>query len=326
MIFHDCVIHPDVLQQNSSLNFNASKLILLLNGIKNAGMLTQISPSELSLENLNIASQFIREYLELLAKTNRINESLFSTSLTYEEWCQNSKSLHDKYLMDLIVVPNVCNASFEAIDSIDIARLIEISQWGLGESFKQTEEEMVNNLFPILRYAKEVIIIDPWCNLTLKHYQNSLQIIAKQYMSSVNSTLKEDITINAKWVTDNKKNTTTELYKDETRIFCEKMKDEYGVIVKVFLWSNNPDKEFFWHDRSLITNQCAIGIGDGINIQDKKHLKDSTWSILSDKEREKRLDIFSTSKAIRKAKLELYYDGESWKEAKELNRKQIIKR
>lgn len=59
----------------------------------------------------------------------------------------------------------------------------------------------------------------------------------------------------------------------EKIIFYEK---KYNKNIKIYIWEDKNENS--WHDRWIVTNQCAITLGKGTDIS---QWTDSTWSIVN---------------------------------------------
>ncbi len=135
---------------------------------------------------------------------------------------------------------------------------------------KQTENKLEVLFSNILHYAGIVKIIDPYFDFGEKRYENLINIICKNTSIRHNKKIPVNIEIH----TSSKKEISQDLLEVwKNKLSLLKNDVEHNVVVKI--WKENDyDK---WHDRFLITDQCALAMGKGLDIDDKT---DSTWSLV----------------------------------------------
>lgn len=141
----------------------------------------------------------------------------------------------------------------------------------------QTVENMRMILTPVLGYAEDVKIIDPYFNLSKKTYTDALHVIADTLGNHHGKTEHFEITIQTsiKSLLDKNKALDFGLAKEWSRKiqFFEK---QYGHSIIVNIWEDLKEEDQ-WHDRWIITNQCGITMGKGSDISE---WTDATWGLL----------------------------------------------
>ncbi len=298
-------IEPLIFKKACEKNSSEYLLMrLIFDKIRTCGMLTEIYKNEilnLLPEDKSVLKQcMMRKYLVRLE--HRINPSTFVSlkSVTTEEWIKECKTKQLDYTIQTI--DNNINIVVDALEK---------QECGLGIGVKwQNEETMEKMLSPVLVYAKDVTIIDPYCNPKFYRFSKSLELIYNLFGKKRKNN-KGTIRIHAKWIPSSKvlrgQETDTHAFKEKCKKFFLNHSQHAW---EMNLWEDT--KSYKMHERSLITNQCGVGIGDGINIQNANNKKDSLWSLLSEETIRNRLDVFEGS-PYQRPNLKCFFDGKIWK-------------
>lgn len=134
----------------------------------------------------------------------------------------------------------------------------------------QNEENLLSELKPILNYARKVTLIDPYFNTLKARYRTTLNLVAEQLRIQRGNAQKGTIEIHARFVLgelDDSKFISS-WQRSSKEIF-----QKYGHLCKLYLW----DKADSWHDRYIITDQCGIHVGAGLDVREDGK---STWAKL----------------------------------------------
>ena len=134
----------------------------------------------------------------------------------------------------------------------------------------QNEENLSLELNPILNYARKVILIDPYFNILRPRYRTTLNIVSQQLRNQRGNKQKGTIEIHARYKygeTDDKKFISS--WERSSKDIFQK----YGHICKLYLWDNADS----WHDRYIITDQCGVHVGAGLDVREEGK---STWAKL----------------------------------------------
>lgn len=135
----------------------------------------------------------------------------------------------------------------------------------------QNEENLIMALNPILAYAKRVILIDPYFNIMKSKYRLTLNLVAKLLRSQRGNMQSGSIEIHTSFKKDDIDPSNDTFRNSWTKIKNDLFK-EYGHVNTMYIWNNTDD----WHDRYIITNQCGVQVGAGLDVRNGK----STWSKL----------------------------------------------
>lgn len=210
----------------------------------------------------------IRSCLEILDNRNRIidNKDYSINSNNEVELMAKIYELHRIKEFDLLLGARVY-PNFKTLSEIK------------GSNFnyqgalinKQTEKNLENLFINILHYAGSVKIIDPYFDFGEKRYEDLINIICNNTSIRHNKKVPVNIEIH----TSLKK---LEISKDSLKKWEEKLsflKNDIEHNITIKIWKEKDDDK--WHDRFLITDQCALAMGKGLDIDNKT---DSTWSLV----------------------------------------------
>ncbi|MBT5935429.1 hypothetical protein [Sulfurimonas sp.] len=134
----------------------------------------------------------------------------------------------------------------------------------------QNEVNLLQELKPILSYAKKVILIDPYFDTIRPKYRATLNIVAQELRSQRGNAQKGTIEIHTRFKygeTDGHK------FKSSWERSSKEIFQKYGHICRLYQW----DKTDSWHDRYIITDQCGVHVGAGLDVREEGK---STWAKL----------------------------------------------
>lgn len=136
---------------------------------------------------------------------------------------------------------------------------------------KQTENNLENLFSNILYYAGSVKIIDPYFHFGEKRYEDLINIICKNTSIRHNKKIPVNIQIHTSLKNVEVSQDLLEAWKNKLSFLKNDI--EHNIVIRI--WKEKDDDK--WHDRFLITDQCALSMGKGLDIDDKT---DSTWSLV----------------------------------------------
>lgn len=190
-------------------------------------------------------------------------------------WINQANKLNQIRKFDLIIASKDTDTSMQ-INSIDRKALK--NKGAIVEP--QSKHFMKTILAPILAYAEDVQIFDPYFHLESfsKRFEESLEIICSTLGNNhgIHNTATINIHTSIKPLIETK---TKEFVWQKTKQWPKIIKDlenKFGHIITIHIWEE-VKKENEWHDRWIITNQCGIALGKGTDVSEWTY---ATWSIL----------------------------------------------
>ena len=135
----------------------------------------------------------------------------------------------------------------------------------------KTRSNLVKHLTPICRYAQKVTLIDPYMNCYEPRWMTTIQIVADLLGKNDGHHAAGTVHIHAgnpqKAKASWGENIEDRLDSWETKL--KGMARPGGHTYRVFLWGSKPRGPVF-HDRYVITDQCGLTIGAGLDCYDDK--------------------------------------------------------
>jgi len=189
-------------------------------------------------------------------------------------WILEINHLNKKRAFDFVagtINENIVNT----VESIDRQRYINRG----AQVDLQTEENMHEMLAPILSYAEIAKIIDPYFHFEShgRRYEKAFEVICTNLGNhhGVKSEAIIDIHTSIKPMLNRDKEFVWQKA-DQWPLIIRSFEKKYGHKITLYIWEEVRGRNA-WHDRWIITNQCGISIGGGIDIN---NWTDSTWSLL----------------------------------------------
>lgn len=217
----------------------------------------------------------IEEVLKYLQDRQRIVNSANENSEDTNEdnWMKQSLKLNSMRTFEFIFATNKEN-NIKAFDDIDRKTIKELQNKG-SKVLPQTKENMEKLLSPILAYAEIVKVYDPYFDLSKLRYLDAIKIILKtlgfHHGNKESAILEIHTSIKILLDSNNILNwgNINSYVKEIT--YLEKY---YNHNIKIFIWEDKRDDK--WHDRWIVTNQCAVTLGKGSDISEWTN---ATWGI-----------------------------------------------
>ena len=191
-------------------------------------------------------------------------------ALSEKDWIDVAEISNDKKPFFSIVGSQEYNEHVSTIEDLILSQ--HWSEERTSSHFiEQNEENMKKELVNMLPYAKKVTLIDPYFNTTKYTFRKSLELIAEQFGSRRGMRQRGSIQVHAKY---QQGQTDTQQYADSWKRISKEIFQKYGHICSLYLWDNTGKK---MHDRFIITDQCGVQVGAGLDIRNEGN---STWSKL----------------------------------------------
>lgn len=284
-LFNIISITPHSFGKENLQTRNFEKITNFLSNLTINGSIVVFSDDwkDLVAQNLNELehedSDDIKSLLTTLFSRNRmmLNKQDFFSSKHEEELMIKTNELHKIKNFDLLIgtkqYPN-----FIKIE--EFKREVLRYEGAIVE--KQTRDNLENIFINILHYAEIVKIIDPYFNFEpvagdKTRYMDTIHIICKNTSVRHNNNLSAIIEIHTsiKSILNNDKIINWKFVRNWESIIKD-LEKKYNHKIEVKIWEEDKSKDE-WHERYIITDQCALSIGKGTDISD---FADSTWSLL----------------------------------------------
>lgn len=301
----DFAIVPHVFEK-SYLDANPEQLFALtalLRDISQRGMITALNNKDWNkevLERIKIlpknSFEKMTAILNVLKDRHRIvghPKQENSQYATEADWLALAKDLDEKATFETIISTQYCEYCQQPAQAHESMSELEAGT----QVIIQNRENMKIQLSPLLRYARKVTLIDPYFNVSQKRFKDSLELIAECLSQRRGERLNESqIIINARFVDEyGAKNyndrTDTPEYEQRWRVIFKDIQQRYGHKCKLQVWDDNKRM----HDRYIITDQCGVSVGLGLDI-DNSNSRESSWGMLQyDLHASKRNDVEENS-------------------------------
>ncbi len=280
-MLYDFSCTPEVFSEEylTSEGGHFFSLINFLQGIASNGLLADLNNGDWKksvVHNLDsLPEQYRSKLLSLFEKLRDQNlivghpKSKIKAS-SEKDWVDVAEISNDKKPFFGIVGSQEYNENVSTIEELILSQ-----HWAeertISHYIEQNEENMKKELANMLPYAKKVTLIDPYFNTTKYTFRKSLELVAEQFGSRRGMRQKGSIQVHAKY---QQGNTDTQHYADSWKKISKEIFQKYGHICSLYLWDNTGKK---MHDRFIITDQCGVQVGAGLDIRNEGT---STWSKL----------------------------------------------
>ncbi|MDD3594855.1 hypothetical protein [Sulfuricurvum sp.] len=288
-MFLDFAIVPQVFEK-AYLEDNPEQLFALtalLRDISQRGMITALNNKDWNkevLERIKILPKNSFEkmtvILNVLKDRHRIVGHPKQENIQYTtemDWLALAKDLDTKATFETIISTQYCESCQQPLQAHEHMSELEAGT----QVIIQNRENMKIQLSPLLRYARKLTLIDPYFNVTQKRFKDSLELMAECLSQRRGERLKESqIIINARFVDEyGAKNyndrTDTPEYDQKWKEIFNNIQQRYGHKCKLQLWDDNKRM----HDRYILTDQCGVSVGLGLDM-DYTDSRESSWGML----------------------------------------------
>lgn len=284
-IFQEVALTPHIFQKDILLEDERKfeRLLNILDILAESGQIVGVYSDWFRFVNEKI-SQFddfdkdeIKEVLKYLNDRQRIVHIPDTKCNDKSESCWIKQALAFSTIRAFeIILATEQKENVKSLNEIDRKAQRSIRNKG-AKVLPQTQENMRNLLAPVLAYAEIVKIYDPYFDLTKPRYSNAANIICSilgyRHGDRVSSIL--EIHTSVKILLD--KNNMIDWKK--LNIFAKNVLDfenEFNHIISIYIWEDKKRNDE-WHDRWIVTNQCALTLGKGSDVSE---WTDATWGLL----------------------------------------------
>ncbi len=289
-IFKEIAITPQTFDKSVLLDDlrKFEKLLNAMDDLSESGMIVGVYT-----DWINKVDEFIDQYddndkheiknvLNFLKDRQRIVciPKNLSNSNEEDSWINQAKQISRIREFDLIIASKDTDFT-KQITSLD--RKILKNKGAIVES--QSKEFMHTILAPILSYAEDVQIYDPYFHLhsNEERFEKALEIICTALGSNhgIRNTASINIHTSIKpMIETNPQDKRIKEFVWQKTVqwpqIIKELEKKFGHKISIYIWEE-VKKENEWHDRWIITNQCGVALGKGTDISE---WTDATWSLL----------------------------------------------
>lgn len=283
-IFKEVIFTPHIFQKDNLMN-DERKFERLLNTLENlaeSGQIIGVFNDWYKFINENI-SEFddfdkgdIEEVLKYLEKRQRIifNSNKECNSNNENCWIEQSIKLNNIRNFEFILATEQ-RGIVKSFDSVNRKTLKNIQNKGAIVT-PQSEENMQKLLTPILAYAEITKVYDPYFDISKQRYNDAIGIFSKTlgYRHGDKESAILEIHTSIKIILDKDNLINWKLLNQYSNKIYQ-LEKTYGHSIVFYIWEDKKDNK--WHDRWIVTNQCAITLGKGTDISE---WTDATWGLL----------------------------------------------
>ena len=326
MLF-EFAVTPDVFHR-SILNENPNLEVILpefLKGLyRNGGLIANLNQDDWvravqeNCETLpqNLKADIFRCLCALHSRHRIVRHPKLSIGnpTTEPEWLSVAMESHNRNRFHGIVVSQsaLANRGFKDPHIIEFSKLFKSSQWsdlvgGGSLTVTRCMSDFRKILFPLLRYAKAVTLIDPYMSPHQARFLSTVKMCAgllgqrrnDRICPLTSQTVKKNahscevasgrIHIHAGNPQHSDKRKERESVKDRLDAWENKLRalidSKHRHRFGIFLWDRPVDpKAMRLHDRWILTDQCGVSIPRGLDCYPSSNDK-TTWSLLREKDR-----------------------------------------
>ena len=284
MLFYEYAITPHVFSQEYCGDDVAIQihLITFFKGLRKNGMIGNLNKEQWQYEVKKHLSTLpfslkdkLSQLIQELSKHNRIvlHESIHDENLQSDEKNWLKFIDEENRVEPYSAVVYTGNVEKQSDKDMTLENLLDNPIWDdkrYSSITNQTKENLEKHLSGFLRYARKLIISDPYFTYN-RSDEESLLMYAELYARRRGSRIKNRKIIIHTSYNDRDKyvDITGEAYKVQWVRLFKKIYEEYGhhVILNVWKDKNNPK---LLHDRYMITDQGGIHSGRGFSIIDSE--------------------------------------------------------
>ena len=215
---------------------------------------------------------------------------------TDQDWLRLVLDSHKEIPFHAIILSKTLmdDCTCECNEFVEFFSALDSEQWKNRRrtlSVAKTPDEYKRYLAPVLRYAKHLVLIDPYLS-PKKEYLDTIKICSEMTSKRRESQgrfpncrihihAEEGSGLRYEYGAEDE---TVEDYFDSWEKGLRSLIEKYGHSFKVFLWKQGSNS---MHDRFILTDQCGISVPWGLDCP-KKPRKDTDWGLLDEETRLKR--------------------------------------
>lgn len=277
-MLYDYACTPQIFS-NEALEINSAHFTLLtmfLRGVLDNGMIADLNNGDWKKNVIQNINHLPPKYKDKIA---HLYQSLKDKNLIVGHKKSDLKPSNEEEWLKLAELSNEKEPFYGIISLLEsdlshsLEDMLESDKWiqrSRTHYVVQNEENLRKELKPVLSYARKVTLIDPYFSTLRSKYRTTLGIIAELLRSQRGNVQKGMIEIHIRYKAGE---TDASTFLNSWMRSSQEIFQKHGHICKMFQW----DKAESWHDRYIITDQCGIHVGAGL---DDRNEGKSTWSKL----------------------------------------------
>jgi len=277
-MLYDYACTPQVFS-DEALDANSAHFTLLamfLRGVLENGMIADLNNGDWKKNVIQNINQLPSKYKDKIA---HLYQSLKDKNLIVGHKKSDLKPSNEEEWLKLVELSNEKVPFYEIISLLEteyshsLEDVLDSEKWiqrSRTHYVVQNEENLRIELKPILSYAKKVTLIDPYFSTLRPKYRTTLGVIAELLRDQRGNNQKGTIEIHIRYKAGE---TDDNRFLNSWKRSSQEIFQKHGHICKLFQW----DKADTWHDRYIITDQCGVHVGAGLDDRDEGK---STWSKL----------------------------------------------
>lgn len=279
---------------------NGIILVEILRGLAQFGLLANLHKDRwirLVEEKLNTVSPTLKpqvlDCLSVLHDRHRLvrhPKSMVGNPNTANDWLKIALDSHDKVPFHAIILSQelMDNCERECSAFVEFFGSLDSSQWSDCKKptlmLTKSPAEYRSNLTPVLRYARSLVLVDPYLNPEEPRYFNTIEICSNLLGNRRGyDRLSGRIDLHA----DTKHlppNGSIDNYLAEWEKILQPLVDVDKHRFRIFLWEAKPGSETM-HDRYILTDQCGLLIPGGLDCRNASHPNTTVWSLVAEDDR-----------------------------------------
>lgn len=288
------VFDPSIHETNPALSVT---VVELLRGICDNGLVANLHRAAWSRhvreQRIGDLPQDLRDRiiacLEMLDRRQRLVRHPRGTAgdiPSDQEWLTLALNSHNLLAFHGIVLsePLFRTARCNGAHFLELSTVLNSPQW-LGRQrsldVHKTQAEYRQTLAPVLRYTKSLSLVDPFFNAHEAKYTDMLRLCSELTGRPRHDRTHARIDIHADFDKQKPDDADETALTNLWRHVLQPLADQDGHRFRVFLWRARAGGRAF-HDRYLITNQCAISTPHGLDIERRATPSLTTWSLLEE--------------------------------------------
>ncbi len=304
-MLYEFAMTPDLFDASVANSDDRASIILveLLRGIAENGLLANLHKdrwlrhvTEQRITTLPPAlKDKVRTCFSLLHDRHRIvrhPKCMAGDPSNDKDWLNLAFDSHDRIPFHAIILSKPlkdgcgreCDALVEFFGSLDSA------QWNKRRkrtlSLTKSDRDYRAALTPILRYARSLVLIDPYLNCHESRYFKTIEICSDVMGQRGHVRLHGRIDIHAEKEKQKPEGKCVDNYLDAWEKKLSALIKKYGHRFRVFLWKSLPNSESI-HDRYILTDQCGISTPSGLDCRRHSHANTTDWNLIDEDARQR---------------------------------------
>jgi len=276
-MLYDYACTPQIFDINDD-SAKAKDLIHFLYGVIQNGMLADLNNGDWKKEVISIINNLPEKYKD---KFSALYKNLKDKNLIIPHIKADFKPKSEEEWIELAQLSETIKPFYSIIGTQEhIGEVKSLEEFIISDEWLiervqtkyiiQSEERLRLELESILSYAKKVVLIDPYFNVKTQRYRKTLYLVAEYLRSQRGNNQKGSIEIHTRY---EQGKTDTKDYIDAWKKSQKDIFQKFGHTLALYQWDDTSG----WHDRFLITDQCGVQVGAGLDVRNEGK---STWTKL----------------------------------------------